>query len=60
MVEAEEDVKECETEDSIGISNVGTNSSPENEVTRDIVSNEEAKEKDLSCLGALYWGENKR
>jgi hypothetical protein len=40
MVEVEEDMEEYESKDSIGISNVGTNSSLENEVIGDIVSNE--------------------
>jgi hypothetical protein len=44
MVEVKE---EYETEDSIGISNVGTNNSPENEVTRDIASNEVPNQEDL-------------
>ncbi|XP_059461854.1 zinc finger BED domain-containing protein RICESLEEPER 2-like [Corylus avellana] len=41
------DVEEYENEDSIGISNVGTDSSPENEVAQDMVSNEFAKSLEL-------------
>ena len=47
MVEVEEYMEEYETGDSIGISNVGTNSSPENEVIGDIISNEVPNQEDL-------------
>ncbi|XP_059441916.1 zinc finger BED domain-containing protein RICESLEEPER 2-like [Corylus avellana] len=44
------DVEEYENEDSIGISNVGTDSSPENEVAQDIVSNEVPNQEDLEKI----------